>query len=369
MVTILLGLFVITAGSAVSQIASDVTVSQDGASASTTITSPVFTTSAANEQLLAFIATDYLSGTNTTVKSVSAGGLTWSLVRRTNAQSGSAEIWGAFAAAPLTGVSVSATLSQKVVASITVMSFTGVNPAGAIGATAGGSAATGAPTASLVTSGSNSWVLGVGNDYTNATARTVGAGQTLIHQDLTKTGDTYWVQRVSSPIPTSGTTATINDTAPTKDQYNLSIVELLAGLSTGATYTISGTDFTCCERKRRNGHVERSVIRDHSRRCEWQLLIHRVSQWLLHGDAEQDRLYVHSDEPVRHRERSESDGSEFLGSVHCFLEYFRHHQPDFRRSRCDSHIEWNVNRDHDGRRERKLLTHRIGQRFLHGDSE
>src|SRR5262249_46839622 len=112
---------------------------------------------------------------------------------------------------------------------------------GAIGATASGSAATGAPTASLITTGSNSWILGVGNDYTNATARTVGTGQTLIHQDLTSTGDTYWVQRLSSPVPASGTTATINDTAPTKDQYNLSIVELLAGLSTGGTYTISGT--------------------------------------------------------------------------------------------------------------------------------
>jgi hypothetical protein len=191
--------------------------------------------------LLAFIATDYLGGTNTTVQSVSGGGLTWALVKRTNVQSGSAEVWGAFAAAPLTGVSVSGTLSQKVVASITIMSFSGVKLGGATGAIGGKNATSGAPTASLVTTGSNSWVLGVGNDFDNAIARTVGPNQTLIHQDLTSTGDTYWVQKVSSPIPASGTTVTVNDTAPTNDQYNFSIVELLAGLSTGATYSISGT--------------------------------------------------------------------------------------------------------------------------------
>ena len=222
------------------QIASDVVLPQDGSSASTTILSPTFSTSAANELLLAFISTDYLKGTNTTVKSVAGGGLTWTLVKRANAQSGSSEIWGAFSTAQLTGVTVTATLSQSVISSMTVMSFAGVNPAKPIGATAGASAASGAPTASLVTTGANSWVLGVGNDYDNATARTLGAGQTLIHQDLTSAGDTYWVQMLSSPVPLSGTTATINDTAPTKDRYNLAIVEVLA--ATGATtWSISGT--------------------------------------------------------------------------------------------------------------------------------
>ena len=224
---LLLTFFAVATGLTFGAIAADVTVSKDGASASTTITSPVFTTSAANEQVLAFISTDYLSGSNTTVKSVTGAGLTWTLVKRTNAQSGSSEIWGAFASVPLTGVTVTATLSQSVVSSMTVMSFAGVNPTGAIGAVGGNSAASGAPTATLVTTGSNSLVVGVGNDYDNAIARTVGAGQTLIHQDLTATGDTYWVQMQASSIPASGTTVSINDTAPTKDRYNLSIVEIL----------------------------------------------------------------------------------------------------------------------------------------------
>jgi hypothetical protein len=114
---------------------------------------------------------------------------------------------------------------------MTVVSFkgvdtTGTNGSGAIGATATSNAKTGAPTASLVTTRNNSWVFGVGNDYDNAIARAAGAGQTVVHQDLTATGDTYWVQMQNSPTPLSGTSVTINDTAPTGDSYNLSLVEV-----------------------------------------------------------------------------------------------------------------------------------------------
>ena len=214
--------------------------------ASTTIASPIFATSSPNELILAFVATDYLSGTNTTVKSVAGAGLTWTLVVRTNGQSGSSEIWRAFAATPVSNATVTATLSQSVVASISVMSFAGVNTSGtngsgAIGATGSKSAGSGAPTTSLVTTASNSWVLGVGNDFDNAVARTLGAGQTLVHQYLTPTGDTYWVQRQTNPIALSGTTVTINDTAPTADRYNLSIAEVVAATSAGSTWSISGT--------------------------------------------------------------------------------------------------------------------------------
>ncbi len=234
-------LLLLTSAVSHASIARDVTVSQDGSGASATITSPAFSTAAGNEQLLAFVATDYLGGTNTTVKSVAGGGLTWTLVARANGQSGSSEIWGAFSAAPLTAVTVTATISQNVLTSMTVMSFTGTNPGGAIGAVASKSASSGAPSASLVTTGPNSLILGVGNDFDNATARTLGTGQILIHQNLTSTGDTYWVQMLSSPVALSGTTATLNDTAPTKDRFNLAAVELLAALSGGATYSISGT--------------------------------------------------------------------------------------------------------------------------------
>jgi hypothetical protein len=78
-----------------------------------------------------------------------------------------------------------------------------------------------------VTTRNNSWVIGVGNDYDNATARTLGSGQTLVHQDLASSGDTYWVQMQTTTTPVAGTTVTINDTAPTGDRYNLTICEVL----------------------------------------------------------------------------------------------------------------------------------------------
>lgn len=232
------------AGHAAIQI--DATVNVDRPSAGTVVQSPTFSTVNGNELLLAFVTADYLSGTNTQVVSISGAGLMWQLVVRTNVQAGSSEIWRAFSSSPLTNVSVSATLSQSVVSSMTVMSFAGVDPtgsagSGAIGAFASSNAQSGAPTASLVTTRNGSLVLGVANDYDNPISRTVGTGQNLVHQYLTPTGDTYWVQMQTAPVPLSGTTVKINDTAPTTDRYNLSIVEVLAASDAGTSYSIAGT--------------------------------------------------------------------------------------------------------------------------------
>jgi len=208
-------------------------VSTDQPNTQSTITSPTFSTTTGNELLLAFIATDYLGGSNTTVSGITGGGLTWALVGRTNAQAGTSEIWRAFAAAPLTNVSIVATLSQATDSMMTVASFsnvdtTGTNGSGAIGATASTNSGGGAPTATLTTTGNNSWVWGVGNDYDTATPRTVGTNQVLVHQYFPPVGDTYWVQRALSPTSASGTAVTLNDTAPTTDRYNFFIVEIKA---------------------------------------------------------------------------------------------------------------------------------------------
>jgi len=218
--------------SAWAAIAIDVTtIFKDQSPKSATVTTPNFSTAAANELLLAFVSADYLSGANTTVTSVSGGGLTWVLVRRTNVQRGTAEIWRAFAPSVLTNVSVTARLSQSVVSSMTVMSFTGVDPSGtngsgAIGATGTGNASSGAPSVMLTTTRSNSLVIGVGTDYDNPIARTPAAGQLLVHTYLAPVGDTYWVQRQASTTPLSGQLVAINDTAPTADRYNLVVVEI-----------------------------------------------------------------------------------------------------------------------------------------------
>jgi hypothetical protein len=198
-----------------------------------TVTSPVFSTTTGNQLVLAFIATDYLGGTNTSVTGVTGGGLTWALAGRTNVQAGSSEVWRAFAPSPLTNVSVVASLSQAVDSMMTVVSFSnvdtsGTNGSGAIGATASANSIAAAPSATLTTTRNNSWVFGVGNDYDTATNRTVGANQVLVHQYFPPVGDTYWVQRALNPTPVSGTAVTINDTQPNGDRYNLFIVEIKA---------------------------------------------------------------------------------------------------------------------------------------------
>jgi hypothetical protein len=114
---------------------------------------------------------------------------------------------------------------------MTVVSFSnvdtsGANGSGAIGATASANGASGAPSATLITTRNRSWVFGVGNDFDNPAARTLGSGQTLVHQYLAPVGDAYWVQRTTSVVPLSGTSVTISDTAPTGDRYNLAICEI-----------------------------------------------------------------------------------------------------------------------------------------------
>src|SRR6516225_5349620 len=227
-------LFTSLAGIASASIAIDQTISKDQGSASATVSTGAFSTTSGNELLLAFVSGDApASGTNTVVTGLAGGGLVWVLAQRTNTQLGTAEIWRAFAPSPLASVTVTATLSSSVVSSITVMTFTGVDTtgtsgSGAIGAQGSANSGGGAPTASLATTRANSLVLGVGNDWDKAINRTPGTGQTVVHQDLSPTGDTYWVQRQSATTAAIGTSVTINDTAPTGDRYNLAIVEILA---------------------------------------------------------------------------------------------------------------------------------------------
>lgn len=227
-------------------IAIDAKVSIDQGAAAAAVTSPTFATTSNAELLLAFISTDYLTGANTTVTGVTGGGLTWVLVGRANLQSGDSEIWRAFAPNPISGISVTAALSQPLACSMTVISFTGVDPsgsngAGAIGAISNVSAASGAPGASLTTTRNNSLVVGVGNDFDNAIARSPAAGQALLHQYLSAAGDTYWVQMPTSAVALSGAKVSVNDTAPTGDRYNLAICEILANPSAGQTWSAAGT--------------------------------------------------------------------------------------------------------------------------------
>src|SRR6266849_10245208 len=91
----------------------DANVSKNQATASTSIQTGTFSTTAGNELLLAFIATDGVSTPNITVTNVTTTGLSWTLVRRTNVHLGTSEIWRAFSTVPLSNITVRAALVAK----------------------------------------------------------------------------------------------------------------------------------------------------------------------------------------------------------------------------------------------------------------
>lgn len=218
--------------SAASSLALDKTVTTRQSAAASTISAPALTTSKPGELLLAFIGSDGPNATaSQSISSVTGGGLTWTLRRRANVQAGTAEIWQATAPSVLTNTVITASRANgSYQGAITVAAFIGADTA-ANGATASAAAATGAPTASLVTTRAGSWVWGVGEDWDKAAARTVGPGQTLVDQFLSPSGDTFWTQRQTSPTPSAGATVVISDTAPTADRWDLALVEVLPAVA------------------------------------------------------------------------------------------------------------------------------------------
>ncbi|NEN05937.1 DUF1929 domain-containing protein [Diaminobutyricibacter tongyongensis] len=209
-------------------LATDVVVSAHQNTPAASVTTAAFSTSHTGELLVAFIATDGATTAGSAkVNTVTGGGLTWSLRKRTNSQYGTAEIWQAVAPTALTNATVTANYVGSYVASLTVAAFTGADTT-TLGAVGGDSAATGAPSASLTSTRTGSWVWGVGDDWSTATPRTTGIGQTQVDQMLASVGDTFWTQRQTVPgTVTAPSTVTINDTAPTTDRWNLSLIEIL----------------------------------------------------------------------------------------------------------------------------------------------
>ena len=209
-------------------LAVDVQVVKHQTTTATSVVSPAITTASGGELLVALVSSDGPAGSGTSsFTSVTGGGLTWTLRKRSNTQAGTSEIWTAPAAAKLTSVAITATRTGSYRSSLVVTAFKGADLS-AIGATASASGTTGAPTVSLTTTRANSWVWAVGNDWDNAIARTVGANQTKVDEFLTASGDTLWMQRQTAITGASGTVVTINDTAPTADRWNLTAIEILS---------------------------------------------------------------------------------------------------------------------------------------------
>ena len=203
-------------------VTADKTAFKDGKNS---VTTPAFTTTAASEVVLAFVAGDGPTAGGQTA-TLSGGGLTWTLVKRANTQAGTSEIWKATATSVLTNATVTAKLAKTGFdVSLTVVTFSG---ASGTGASAAASSITGAPTVSLTTTAAGSRVYGVGNDWDSATARTVGSGQAMVHQWVdAAVGDTFWTQCASAATVAAGAVITLNDTAPTADRSNFAAVEIV----------------------------------------------------------------------------------------------------------------------------------------------
>jgi hypothetical protein len=214
---------VVSAGAAPGSPQVDVTVSVDG---NGTITTPPFSTVEAGELLVAFASSDGANSLPRQSLNISGAGLVWTLVKRANAQSGTAEVWTAIAPGPLVNAVVTATqTNQTFHQSLTVVAFTG---AGGIGDAVPGSGHRTLPSVSLITMQAGSLIYGVGFDPDKSTARMLASDETLLHQWVDKGANkTFWVQAFVAPVMDGGSVATVNDTAPSTDSWNMVAVEIV----------------------------------------------------------------------------------------------------------------------------------------------
>ena len=189
-------------------------------------TTPAFSTAQPGDVLLAFVDSDSENFGSGQTATVTGAGLTWTLVKRANAVGGDAEVWTATATAPLSGATVTATDAQGGhELDLSVLALTG---AAKVGAAAGASATSGAPSVSLTSTAAGSAVFATGDDYSNATARAVAAGQSLFTQWVdTNIGDTFWGQFVDAASTAAGQTIKVSDTAPSGDRFNMVATEVL----------------------------------------------------------------------------------------------------------------------------------------------
>ena len=191
-----------------------------------TVTTSSFHTAMAGETLLAFVAADGPAGAGKQTTTVSGAGLTWTLVKRSNSRSGDSEVWQATAASVLSSATVTSTLAKSGYSQdLTVVAYEGVV---GVGASVAGSGASGAPSLKLTTTAAPSLVFAVGNDWDNATPRTLPAGWMMLDQWAnTGVGDDYWIQYTNTPVGPAGTVVNVGDTGPTNDQWNMVAIELI----------------------------------------------------------------------------------------------------------------------------------------------
>jgi hypothetical protein len=203
-------------------IGKDINISADG---NGPITTPVFSTLTPSDLVIAFVSYDGPAGSPQTA-SVSGAGLTWTLLERSNTQSGTSEIWSARADGILSSVTVRAQPgSGGYHGSLTLIAFTNAAGTGVVGRAG---APNGPPDIFLPGVIAGDWVFAVGNDWDRPSTITPVNGQVLVHQKVdTAVGDTYWVQSTTAPS-SANALVDIHDDAPTNDQWNYAAVEVVA---------------------------------------------------------------------------------------------------------------------------------------------
>jgi hypothetical protein len=186
------------------------------------VSTPPLTTTAPGDLLVAFVSAMGTAQTAT----VSGGGLTWTRVRRTNAQLGTAEVWTARPTGVLTDQVITSTLSLA--ANTQSLSLFAVQGASGIGATASGAGATGLPNVAVKTTKQGSWVFALGNDPDRDVPHVSSAGRTMVHEDVDEAGgDSTWLETTPAPTPVAGTSVSFPHKYPAHDRWDMTAVELL----------------------------------------------------------------------------------------------------------------------------------------------
>lgn len=199
----------------------------------TTITTAAFSPPA-NTLLLAVIASNGVAGTATTCTVSDSGSHTWTLYKRQNTNTasagGSCEVWGCYTSSALSGITVNAHQTAGTANGI-LLSVKVLNGASSTqpGAVAGKESDSSAPTQSLTTTQTGSYVYGSLADFSGTATFTANSSTTIMtqHSDTTN-NNTYVTCKASASTGTPGAT-TYGFTAPATCAYNFALVEVLPG--------------------------------------------------------------------------------------------------------------------------------------------
>ena len=191
-------------------------VDTGGSVAHGVLTSPKLKTTTPDQLLVAFVSADGPTTTAQTVRQVSGGGLSWTLVARDKAGAGTSEVWQAYASAKVGSTRVSATLSAPAHSmTLTVAGFSRARPT--VGATAHRSGTQSVPRVALVPQASGSVVWAAGRATGSRYAPKPVSGQKVVHAQKFRSPSTgSWTQRVTAST-VAGTEVAVSDkaTAPT----------------------------------------------------------------------------------------------------------------------------------------------------------